>query len=168
MEQNKKSMYERMAPPLKSRVIYDFKHFRPKYRTELPGIYKSYCTFGSDNRLFEIVIDKKKEIIIVNSNVCYKRKSYPTEKEKFHNGLFEIHDVAYVMYLYLNVWSLIEKCLSWNNPVVYLFALLDRRIGKKTVKKIYEDRFTKPEWIQRFICPRANAEGIGKGETEYI
>ena len=36
------------------------------------------------------------------------------------------------------------------------------------VKKIYEDRFNKPEWIQRFICLRAEAEGIRKGETEHM
>ena len=84
-------------------------------------------------------------------------------KKKREKGLFEIADVTFAMHLYLNVWP-IEKCLSWDNPVVYLFALFDRRIGKRTVEKIYEDRFSKPEWIQKFICLRAEAEGIGKGD----
>lgn len=79
---------------------------------------------------------------------------------------FTVYDVALAMHLYLNVWP-IEKCLSWDNPVVYLFALFDRRIGKRTVKKIYEDRFNKPKWIQRFICLRAEAEGIRREETEH-
>ena len=67
--------------------------------------------------------------MIANSNVYYKSASYPTEEEKRRNGLFEISDVAYAMHLYLNVWS-VEQCLSWENPVAYLFAVLDRRVGK--------------------------------------
>ena len=109
------------------------------------------------------MIDKKEEIMIANSDVYYKSECYPTEEEKRRKGLFEIADVTLAMHLYLNVWS-IEKCLSWDDPVVYLFALFDRRIGKRTLKKIYEDRFSKPEWIQKFICLRAETEGIGKGD----
>ena len=164
----RKAMYERMTPVLKGRVVYDFEYCRPKRRTEPPATSRCHCVFCSYNRFFKIVIDKKEEIMIANSDVYYKSEFYPTEEEKRRNGLFEIADVALAMHLYLNVWP-IEKCLSWDNPVVYLFALFDRRIGKRTVKKIYEDRFNKPEWIQRFICLRAETEGISrKGETEHM
>ena len=159
----RKAMYDRMTPKLRGRVIYDFEYCRPRYRTEPPATSKCHCVFCSYNRFFKIVIDKKEEIMIANSGVYYKSKFYPTEEEKREKGLFEIADVTFAMHLYLNVWP-IEKCLSWDNPVVYLFALFDRRIGKRTVGEIYEDRFSKPEWIKKFICLRAEAEGIGKGD----
>lgn len=163
----RKAMYERMAPTLKGRVKYDFEYCRPKYRTEPPANPKCHCVFCSYNRFFKIVLDGTTEIMIANSDVYYKSESYPTEEEKRRKGLFEIRDVAYAMHLYLNVWS-IKKCLSWENPVVYLFALLDRRVGKRTIRKIYEQRKEKPEWVQRFICLRAEAEGIRKGESEHM
>ena len=155
----RKEMYKRMAPVLNGRVAYDFEYCRPKYFTEPPANPKCHCTFCSYNRFFQIVIDKKEKIMIANSNVYYKSESYPTEEEKRRKGLFEIHDVAYAMHLYLNVWP-IEKCLSWDNPVAYLFALFDRRVDKRTIRKIYDTRADKPEWIQKFINFRAEAEGI--------
>lgn len=97
--------------------------------------------------------------MIANSDVYYKSEHYPTEEEKTRKGLFEIADVAYAMHLYLNVYS-IEECLNWENPLTYLFAVFDRRIGKGTIRKLYEDMENKPQWIQRFIRLRAETEGI--------
>lgn len=160
----RKIMYERMAQSLKGRVVYDFEYCRPKYRTEPPANPKCHCTFCSYNRFFKIIIDKNREVMIANSNVYYKSARYPTEEEKRRKGLFEISDVTYAMHLYLNVWS-VEQCLSWENPVAYLFAVLDRRVGKRRIKKIYEERMNKPKWIQEFICLRAEGERIIEGKS---
>ena len=155
----RKAMEKRIAPSLRDRVFYDFEYCRPHYRTEPPANPKCHCTFCSYNRFFRIVIDKKESIMIANSDVYYKSEWYPTEEEKRRKGLFEIADVAYAMHLYLNVYS-IDECLSWENPLTYLFAVMDRRVGKRTVQRLYKDMEKKPQWIQRFIRLRAEAEGI--------
>ncbi len=155
----RKAMEKRIAPSLRDRVFYDFEYCRPHYRTEPPANPKCHCTFCSYNRFFRIVIDKKESIMIANSDVYYKSEWYPTEEEKRRKGLFEIADVAYAMHLYLNVYS-IDECLSWENPLTYLFAVMDRRVGKRTVQRLYKDMENKPQWIQRFIRLRAEAEGI--------
>ena len=155
----RKAMEKRIAPSLRDRVFYDFEYCRPNYRTEPPANPKCHCTFCSYNRFFRIVIDKKESIMIANSDVYYKSEWYPTEEEKRRKGLFEIADVAYAMHLYLNVYS-IDECLSWVNPLTYLFAVMDRRVGKRTVQRLYKDMENKPQWIQRFIRLRAEAEGI--------
>ena len=157
----RKAMEERMAPSLKGRVFYDFEYCRPHYWTEPPANPKCHCTFCSYNRFFRIVIDKKETIMIANSDVYYKSERYPTEEEKRRKGLFEIADVAYAMHLYLNVYS-IDECLSWENPLTYLFAVMDRRVGKRTVQRLYKDMENKTQWIQRFIRLRAEAEGIAE------
>lgn len=157
----RKAMYERMAPSLKGRVAYDFEYCRPHYWTEPPANPKCHCMFCSYNRFFRIVIDKKEKIMIANSDVYYKSKSFPTEEEKREKGLFEIADVGKAMHLYLNVYS-IEECLSWENPLTYLFAIMDRRVGKRTLMRLYHEKENKPEWIWRFLELRMEAEGIPK------
>lgn len=158
----RKAMYERMAPSLKGWVVYDFEYCRPHYRTEPPANPKCHCIFCSYNRFFRIVIDKKDKIMIANSDVYYKSESYPTEEEKRRKGLFEIADVAKAMHLYLNVYS-IQESLNWeNNPLTYLFAIMDKRVGKRTLRYLYEEKEEKPEWIWRFLELRAGAEGLLK------
>ena len=97
--------------------------------------------------------------MIANSDVYYKSEGYPTEEEKRRKGLFEIKDVAEAMHLYLNVYS-IEECLTWENPLVYLFAILDRRVGKRTLIKINREKENKPQWLWRFLELRLEAENI--------
>ncbi len=155
----RKAMYERLAPSLKGRVFYDFEYCRPHYRTEPPANPRCHCVFCSYNRFFRIVIDKKEKIMIANSDVYYKSEGYPTEEEKRRKGLFEIKDVAEAMHLYLNVYS-IEECLTWENPLVYLFAILDRRVGKRTLIKINREKENKPQWLWRFLELRLEAENI--------
>ncbi len=155
----RKAMYERLAPSLKGRVFYDFEYCRPHYRTEPPANSRCHCVFCSYNRFFRIVIDKKEKIMIANSDVYYKSERYPTEEEKRRKGLFEIKDVAEAMHLYLNVYS-IEECLTWENPLTYLFTLMDRRVGKRTLIRLCQEKENKPEWIWRFLELRAEAEGI--------
>ena len=155
----RKAMYERLAPSLKGRVFYDFEYCRPHYRTEPPANPRCHCVFCSYNRFFRIVIDKKEKIMIANSDVYYKSEGYPTEEEKRRKGLFEIKDVAEAMHLYLNVYS-IEECLTWENPLVYLFAILDRRVGKRTLIKINREKENKPQWLWRFLGLRLEAENI--------
>ena len=158
----RKAMYERMAPSLKGRVVYDFEYCRPHYRTEPPANPKCHCIFCSYNRFFRIVIDKKDKIMMANSDVYYKSESYPTEEEKRRKGLFEIADVAKAMHLYFNVYS-IQESLNWeNNPLTYLFAIMDKRVGKRTLRYLYEEKEEKPEWIWRFLELRAGAEGLLK------
>ena len=78
----RKAMYDRMTPKLRGRVIYDFEYCRPKYRTEPPATSKCHCVFCSYNRFFKIVIDKKEEIMIANSDVYIKVNFILRRKKK--------------------------------------------------------------------------------------
>ena len=155
----RKAMEERLAPSLKGRVFYDFEYCRPHYCTEPPATSKCHCEFCSYHLFFRIVIDKQEKVMIANSGVYYKSKCYPTDEEKRRKGPFEVADVTEAMHLYLNVYS-IRECLNGENSLTYLFAVLNRRIGKRTVLKLYRDMEKEPQWIQRFIRLRAEAEGV--------
>lgn len=154
----RKAMYERLAPALKDRVEYDFKYIRPRQRTEPPANPKCHCEFCSFHRYFAIKVDKE-QIMISNNQIYYERNFPITMEKKEARGLFEIADVAEAMHQYLNVNS-IEECLSKENYLLYLFAILDRRVGKRRIRVIYEQMEQEPEWIRRFIKLRAEAEKI--------
>lgn len=154
----RKAMYERLAPSLKDRVRYDFEFVRPHYYGEPPADPKCHCTFCSFHRFFAVVVDKKRTMI-ANNHFYFKNPGYPNSKEMEKRGIFEISDVTYAMHLYLNVYS-IDECLSSEKPLLFLFAILDRRVGKRRIKAIYEGIDQVYFWLQPFIRLRAEAEGV--------
>lgn len=60
----------------------------------------------------------------------------------------------------------IEKALSSENYVLRMLAVLDRRVGKRTLSKLAEDFMSLPEWLKRFYRLRFIVEGIQGGKNE--
>lgn len=50
----------------------------------------------------------------------------------------------------------IADALKSDNCLIRIFAILDRRVGKRTIKQIQESEIYKtyPEWVQQFYCLR--------------
>ncbi|NLM56570.1 MAG: hypothetical protein GX192_03865 [Clostridiales bacterium] len=44
----------------------------------------------------------------------------------------------------------IEKSLNSENPIVRMFAILDRRVGKRTLANIKNTTENQPEWLRQF------------------
>lgn len=55
----------------------------------------------------------------------------------------------------------IEKSLASENLLIKIFALLDRRVGKRRLEKMKAEVETEPSVIQMFYTIRVEAEGIG-------
>ena len=56
----------------------------------------------------------------------------------------------------------IEKSMASDNMLVRIFAVLDRRTGKRTLMKLLGNIDSEPEVFRRFLEIRARAEGIIK------
>ncbi|MBO4915641.1 MAG: hypothetical protein J5449_10610 [Oscillospiraceae bacterium] len=55
----------------------------------------------------------------------------------------------------------IEKSLTSENPLVRALAVVDRRVGKRRLKRFMEQGFShEPEWLQAIYRLRLEAEGI--------
>lgn len=54
----------------------------------------------------------------------------------------------------------IEDSLRSSNLIVRIFALLDRRVGKRRLKGMQENILNEPPAFQEFYAIRAKAEGI--------
>lgn len=54
----------------------------------------------------------------------------------------------------------IEKSIICNNPLVRIFALLDRRLGKRRLLALAEVMERELEWVRIFYIIRLKAEGL--------
>ncbi len=54
----------------------------------------------------------------------------------------------------------INLSLTAENPIIRMFAILDRRIGKRTLLNVKSATDAKPKWLQKFYELRITAEGI--------
>lgn len=52
----------------------------------------------------------------------------------------------------------IQNSIDSQNPLVRMFAILDRRIGKRTLVKIRDRMEEQPEWLRTFYKLRLDAE----------
>lgn len=62
----------------------------------------------------------------------------------------------------------IDDSLNGKNGLVKLFAVLDRRVGKRRLKKLWDGQWDRePAWLLPFLCLRLEAEGIMVPEKEH-
>ena len=54
----------------------------------------------------------------------------------------------------------IHESITSENPLVRMFALLDRRIGKRTLVSVRETFMAGPEWLSRLYQVRLDAEHL--------
>ena len=54
----------------------------------------------------------------------------------------------------------IQQSINSTNPLVRMFAVLDRRIGKRTLIKLYNTIEEQPEWLRQFYLLRLHSENI--------
>ena len=66
----------------------------------------------------------------------------------FYNAFYEYHNNS------------IDKSLASLDAMVRLFAILDKRVGKRRLHKLLSEVEMQPEWLQLFYKLRLEVEGI--------
>ncbi len=54
----------------------------------------------------------------------------------------------------------IQESIFSSHPIVRMFAVLDRRIGKRTLQKLHATLEEQPEWLKQFYLLRLKTENI--------
>ena len=54
----------------------------------------------------------------------------------------------------------IEMSVASDNPIIRMFAVVDRRIGKRTLERLKGNIDAQPDWLKRLYVARLEAEGI--------
>jgi hypothetical protein len=82
--------------------------------------------------------------------------------EAYEKGCFDQYAFYEAFYEYDN--QDIKISLESKNSIERLFAILDKRVGKRTLEKLFVSETIQPEWLQYFYQLRMQADGIGKPE----
>lgn len=82
------------------------------------------------------------------------QKKYPMEIRTEYTD----DEFAYALEQYRN--QSINESLCSYGPIVRMFAVLDRRVGKRTLGKIKSDIDLLPEWLKQFYKLRIDSENI--------
>lgn len=142
----------------------------------LKGRVRYNCTtyVGMDGWcVFEIFVDKKLVKRFSYETVCsyfiemgYKKESKKTQIMGYWDGFWDVFrskpmknrteytddEFCNALEEYRN--SDIQKSIHSENPIVKMFALLDRRIGKRTLENITDEIKLQPEWVRYFYSLR--------------
>ncbi len=148
----------------------------------LQGRIRYGCTryVGMDAcHVFEICIDgvqvKRFSWETVNTyfiNNGYKKYSHPCGVGEYWAGFWSLlekyplekrteytdEEFCEALEIYRN--QDIRESINCINPLVRMFAVLDRRIGKRTLVKICDTIGEQPEWLRQFYTLRLEAEKI--------
>lgn len=84
----------------------------------------------------------------------WKQKALPLEQR----CEFDDEDFAMALMEYRCLEA--PESIVSDDPVVRMFAVLDRRIGKRTLEKLAKEVERQPEWLKPYYLLRLEAEGI--------
>lgn len=82
-------------------------------------------------------------------NEIYEKR---IEKLMEHNGEISLWQFNKAIEEYLN--QSIEKSIKSDNPFIRMFAILDRRVGKRTLNKLKDNINKETKWLHQFYLLR--------------
>lgn len=94
---------------------------------------------------------------IVNDDLNREAENYIDEL-RLKEGIFDVWQFTDAVNCFLN--SSIKESLNSENPLIRLLAIVDRRVGKRTLEKLKDTISEQPEWLRYFYELRLQAEGI--------
>ena len=119
------------------------------------------CTITSDHALIQ-----KERVIKRAENIPFDdwsdNRRISKEAHKFikEDGIFAQYDFYDAVETFLNMP--IGQALNSENMVIKILALIDRRVGKRTLHRLEEHMKEELEIVQYFYNLRCEAEGINK------
>ena len=132
-----------------------------KLRGRVSYHYEVYPKLSDGSGCFHIMLDKetiKKFGYYYSAAKLGWPQSYPwdvpmTERDEYTNWEFSDALEAYRR-------QPIADSLASANPIQRLFAIVDRRVGKRTLQKLADSVQDQPEWLRVFYLARLEAEDI--------
>lgn len=80
------------------------------------------------------------------------------EKRAMTENKMDIWQVMHAIDQYMSLD--ISSSLHSDNEVIRMFAVMDRRVGKRTLEKLASEADNQPGWLQFFYNLRLQAEGL--------
>ena len=154
----RKRLNNLLAGSLKGRLVYNHEVYTTnKYK------------YNSEMHVFYIYLDKQ---IIFATNPLGEEK-YSGEisnmlkevdkNEEFilYKALEKLHYSALSKSIYETGYISIQPLMKYLHKYIYnIFAIFDRRLGKRRLIEIVKNVDTEPEWFRKYVIIRAKAEGM--------
>ena len=155
---------ENICEALQGRIQYFATRYRESHDEEgrvairLDGreVFKS-CFFDWSRTRDQVIADSPELKTACNSYWEYWDKVH-LETER--RGSFDQYAFYQAFYYYQN--HSMEDCLTSENAIVWLFAILDKRVGKRRLQKLLPEVENQPDWLKFFFGLRMEAEGLHK------
>ena len=152
--------HDLICASLKGRVRY----FTTRYRKAHDG-YGRVCILVDDKEIINMpfTIEDKGYAEVYKRKKSGSAKSYAelhkeVKKEYNDQGLYYPGDFGIALDEFLS--NMISESLESDDWLVRMLAILDRRVGKRTLEKIKPSIVNLPEWLQYFYHLRFQSENI--------
>ena len=164
----KKLETDYLCPALRGRVRYFATTYRESHDREgraailVDGeeILKSnYFTYS--RVLWERARDYRDE-----QGLNWREAYLKADKTVLEDGLFDQRDFYMAFQKFDN--QSIEASLTDANPIVRIFALLDRRLGKRRLAALEETMEKELDWVRPFYLLRVEAEGLNLQKEKEV
>ncbi len=163
-----------LCEKLKGRVQY--------FRTNYHGAPDEYGRFAiridgkevfqanpyNENRYDAIAFSMKRELNIPHrepngrGEFLFDKENREVEDmarlQSINEGVVDSCEVPHMIKKYLG--QDIKASISDENPVIRLLAILDRRVGRRTLQSIKTTLDEQPEWLREFYKLRLEGEGM--------
>lgn len=150
---------EMLSDTLKGRIRYSCTTFVGMDGCGIFEVFvdnKSIKQFSMETVASDLYPDKKPVDMKEYWDAYWREKeSVPLEQRKEFDDT-EFAD-ALTQYRSLDI----SQSIVSDNPIVRMFVLLDRRVGKKTLEKLAKTVDAQPAWLQYFYRLRLGADKIG-------
>ena len=96
----------------------------------------------------------------------WREAAFKAGQTILEDGLFDQRDF-YAAFQEFDNQSM-ETSLSSENPIVRIFALLDRRLGKRRLAALEETMEQELDWVRPFYLLRIEAEGLNLQKEKEV
>ena len=134
--------------------------------------YEVYPKFGYTSACFTLLLDghvvKTFGLMYAYARLMNQGKlitgQYLWSIPQLERDEYEDYEFAQALKAYRN--QPIQESLKSNDPIVRMFAILDRRVGKRTLERLKDSINDQPEWLRCLYCVRVAALSIGSGGND--
>lgn len=158
----KKLEEDYLCPALRGRLRYFATAYRKFHDQEgrvavlLDGEEILGCGFCEYDRAYQ----KNYNDIVSETGVSGIDSHYPAVQRTLEEGFFERWSFYEAFHAFEG--QSIETSLADDDPVVRMFALLDRRTGKRRLLAMHDRMKAEPSWLQMIYNLRLSAEGLSE------
>ena len=164
----KKLETDYLCPALRGRVRYFATTYRESHDQEGRAaiLVDGVEVLKSDYFTYSRVLWQRARDYRDEQGLNWREAYLKADKAVLEDGLFDQRDFYMAFQRFDN--QSIESSLTDENPIIRVFALLDRRLGKRRLAALEETMEQELDWVRPFYLLRMEAEGLNLQKEKEV